>query len=132
MPSRQVHGNAFTGNASTLSELTGPYDLVYDSGCFHHLPPHRRISHLALVDRVLASGGHFGLTAFTAEEGSSRPDVDFYRKPTLDGGLGYPPEALRAIFADFTEIELRRMRELPDDASSFGVRFLWTALFAKP
>jgi glycine/sarcosine N-methyltransferase len=24
----------------TREELLGPYDLVYDSGCFHHLPPH--------------------------------------------------------------------------------------------
>jgi SAM-dependent methyltransferase len=120
------------GNAFTLPALTGPYDLVYDSGCFHHLPPHRRISHLALLDRVLAPGGHFGLAAFTAEEASSRADVDFYRTPKLDGGLGYTPEALRAIFADFDEIELRRMRELPADAANFGVPFLWTALFAKP
>jgi hypothetical protein len=25
------------------------YDLVYDSGCFHHLPPHRRQDYVALV-----------------------------------------------------------------------------------
>ncbi|MER5310343.1 class I SAM-dependent methyltransferase [Streptomyces sp. NPDC002773] len=30
-------GDAFRGAAPD-----GPYDLVYDSGCFHHLPPHRR------------------------------------------------------------------------------------------
>ena len=23
---------------------TGPYDLIYDSGCFHHLPPRRCVS----------------------------------------------------------------------------------------
>lgn len=120
------------GNAFTLPELTGPYDLVYDSGCFHHLPPHRRISHLALLGRVLAPGGHFGLTTFTEEEASSRPDADFYRKPTLDGGLGYSQAALRAIFAEYTEVELRRMHEQPDETPSFGVPFLRTALFAKP
>ncbi|MHC5906468.1 class I SAM-dependent methyltransferase [Streptomyces sp. S6] len=48
------------------AELSGPYDLVYDSGCFHHLPPHRRISYLRLLDRVLAPGGYFGLTCFAA------------------------------------------------------------------
>jgi hypothetical protein len=36
---------------------TGPYDLIYDSGCLHHLPPHRRISYLALLERALAPGG---------------------------------------------------------------------------
>ncbi|MEE1823351.1 class I SAM-dependent methyltransferase [Streptomyces sp. BE20] len=30
------------------------FDLVDDSGCLHHLPPHRRVSYLALLDRVLA------------------------------------------------------------------------------
>jgi SAM-dependent methyltransferase len=120
------------GNVFRMAELTGSYDLVYDSGCFHHLPPHRRISHLALVHRVLARGGHFGLTCFVAEECSNRPDIDFYRKPALDGGLGYTPDELRAIFADLTEVELRRMRELPDDDASFGLPFLWTALFGNP
>ncbi|HUZ54644.1 MAG TPA: class I SAM-dependent methyltransferase [Streptosporangiaceae bacterium] len=32
----------------------GRYDLVYDSGCLHHLPPHRRVSYLDLLDRRLA------------------------------------------------------------------------------
>src|SRR6478672_11706651 len=58
-------GDAF---ALVGTELTGPYDLVYDSGCFHHLPPHRRVSYLALLDRVLAPGGHLALTSFAAGE----------------------------------------------------------------
>lgn len=119
------------GNAFTMPELTGPYDFVYDSGCFHHLPPHRRISHLDLVRRVLAPGGRFGLACFMAEECSNRTDLDFYRTPTLDGGLGYTDAELRAIFADFTEVELRRMRDLPAGDPRMGVPLLWTALFAK-
>jgi SAM-dependent methyltransferase len=120
------------GNVFHLPELTGPYDLVYDSGCFHHLSPHRRISHLALVRRVLAPGGHFGLTCFVTEECTDRTDLDYYRTPKLDGGLGYSPTELRAIFSEFTEVELRRMRELPEDGPRMGVPFLWTALFVNP
>ncbi len=56
---RFLCGDAF---ALADTELNGPYDLIYDSGCFHHLPPHRRISYLALLDRALAPGGHFALT----------------------------------------------------------------------
>ncbi|SFF55293.1 Methyltransferase domain-containing protein [Streptomyces mirabilis] len=56
-------GDAF---ALTDRDWGGPYDLVHDSGCFHHLPPHRRISYLALLDRVLAPGGHLALTCFAA------------------------------------------------------------------
>jgi hypothetical protein len=44
----------------------GRYSLVYDSGCLHHLPPHRRVSYLDLLDRVLLPGGHLGLVCFAA------------------------------------------------------------------
>ncbi|WP_225803509.1 class I SAM-dependent methyltransferase [Streptomyces sp. NK15101] len=125
---RFLCGDAFT------APLDGPYDLVYDSGCFHHLPPHRRISHLALLDRVLAPGGRFALTAFAAGEGgmgSELPDADFYRDGKLHGGLAYTDASLRAVFADLAEIELRRMRAQSADSPVFGESFLWTALFRR-
>ncbi|MEU3650860.1 class I SAM-dependent methyltransferase [Lentzea sp. NPDC034063] len=117
------HGDAFATN--------GSYDLVYDSGCFHHLPPHRRIGYLALLDRVLRPGGHFALTCFTADEGTATPDADLYRQSGLSGGVGYSPEDLRWIFQDLTEVDLRRMTEEPADSPAFGKSFLWTALFRK-
>ncbi|MCK7625223.1 methyltransferase domain-containing protein [Streptomyces sp. RS10V-4] len=126
-------GDAFGGLTGPGGPLSGPYDLVYDSGCFHHLPPHRRISYLALLDRVLAPGGHFGLTCFAAGEmGSELPDAAFYRRSRLEGGLAYTPEALRGIFAGLTEVELRRMRDEPPESEWFGEPFLWTALFRRP
>ncbi|MFE7353066.1 class I SAM-dependent methyltransferase [Streptomyces sp. NPDC057543] len=124
-------GDAF---ALAGAELTGPYDLIYDSGCFHHLPPHRRISYLGLLDDVLAPGGHFALSCFAAGErgmGSELPDASFYEQAGegLHGGLAYTPESLRRIFADLTEIELRRMHDEPSESPYFGEPFLWTALF---
>ncbi|MFJ6559050.1 class I SAM-dependent methyltransferase [Streptomyces sp. NPDC091412] len=117
---------------SAGSPLTGPYDLVYDSGCFHHLPPHRRISHLALLDRVLAPGGHLALTCFAAGAmGCELSDVELYRTSRLHGGLAYTPESLRRIFADLTEVELRRMRDEPEEAPHFGEAFLWAGLFRR-
>ena len=116
----------------TRGELTGPYDLVYDSGCFHHLPPHRRISYLQLLDRVLAPGGHLGLVCFASGAmGSELPDEEFYRDTRLHGGLAYTPESLRWIFADMTEVELRRMNDEPEDSARFGEDFLWAALFRR-
>lgn len=114
------HGDAFT--------TEGTYDLVYDSGCFHHLLPHRRVSHLALLDRVLKPSGHFALTCFTDEEGTAAPDTDLYRLGGLAGGVGYRPDDLRWIFQDLTEVELRRMTEQPADSPLFGKSFLWTAV----
>lgn len=117
---------------SAGSPLTGPYDLVYDSGCFHHLPPHRRISHLALLDRVLAPGGHLALTCFAAGAmGCELSDAELYRTGSLHGGLAYTPESLRRIFADLTEVELRRMGDEPEEAPHFGEAFLWAGLFRR-
>ncbi|GFE12880.1 methyltransferase [Streptomyces glebosus] len=122
-------GDAFGPAGDALS---GPYDLIHDSGCFHHLPPHRRISYLALLDRLLAPGGHLVLTCFAAGGmGSELPDVEFYRQSRLHGGLAYSPESLRRIFSDLTEVELRRMHDEPPESPYFGEAFLWTALFRR-
>ncbi|WP_327732696.1 class I SAM-dependent methyltransferase [Streptomyces nojiriensis] len=128
---RFMCGDAF---ALPATELSGPYDLVVDSGCFHHLPPHRRVSYLAFLDRALAPGGHFALTCFAAGEagmGSELTDADLYRERELQGGLAYTPESLRWIFSDLVGVELRRMREEPPESALFGVPFLWTALFRR-
>lgn len=120
------------------TELSGPYDLIYDSGCFHHLPPHRRISYLGVLDQALAPGGHFALACFAAGSagsvgsvGSEVSDGDFYRQPRVRGGLAYTPEALRSIFSALTEVELRRMRDERPRSPRFGEPFLWTALFRR-
>lgn len=109
---------------------TEPYDVVYDSGCFHHLPPHRRISYRRLLERVLRPGGHFGLACFAAGAmGTEVPDVDLYRQGHLAGGLAYSADDLRRIFGWLTEVEVRRMHAAADDALVFGQDFLWAALF---
>ncbi|GAA2378339.1 methyltransferase [Catellatospora methionotrophica] len=126
---RFLCGDAF---ALADTELAGPYDLIYDSGCFHHLPPHRRVSYLRLLDRSLAPGGHFGLSCFAAGGmGSEESDVELYRHGRLHGGLAYTAEALRGIFAELTEIEVRRMNDEPAESARYGEPFLWTALFRR-
>lgn len=119
------------GDAFAL-DLDGPYDLVYDSGCFHHLAPHRRVSYLALLDRCLVRGGHLALSCFASGEmGSETPDAELYQRRDLEGGLAYTAEELRRIFGDLTEVELRRMHDEPDASPNFGELFLWTGLFRK-
>ncbi|VVJ16249.1 SAM-dependent methyltransferase [Amycolatopsis camponoti] len=109
------------------------YDLVYDSGCLHHLAPHRRISYLALLDRHLKPGGHFGLVCFAAGtgdggSGTEVPDAQLYRDRSLHGGLAYTPDELRRLFDGYTELELRPMRA---NTGLFGVPFLLAGLFRK-
>ena len=82
---------------------------------------------------MLAPGGHLGLVCFASGAmGSELPDEEFYRDTRLHGGLAYTPESLRWIFADMTEVELRRMTDEPEDSAHFGEDFLWTALFRRP
>ncbi|GAA3856477.1 class I SAM-dependent methyltransferase [Streptomyces sedi] len=124
-------GDAF---ALTRAELTGPYDLVVDSGFFHHLPPHRRISYLQLLERTLAFGGHLVLAAFAAwapGSGSPVPDPTLYRDGKLYGGLAYTSQELRWIFAGLTELEIRSLREQPPEAPYYGPPFLLGGLFQR-
>jgi len=123
-------GDAFAGAVPD-----GPYDLIVDSGCLHHLAPHRRISYLALIDRVLAPGGHLALTCFApvgGQSGTELPDEALYRDRSLHGGLAYGEDDLRYLFSDLTEREIRPMHEQPEDAPTFGAPFLLTALFRRP
>ncbi|MEU8712523.1 class I SAM-dependent methyltransferase [Streptomyces sp. NPDC048663] len=130
-----AHVRFHRGDAFTLAgtELSGRHDLIYDSGFFHHLPPHRRITYLALLDQLLAPRGYFALTCFRDGEsgGSELPDVAFYRDARLHGGLAYTPQSLRQIFSSLTEVELRLMRDEPTESAYFGEAFLWTALFRR-
>ncbi|MEV6331589.1 class I SAM-dependent methyltransferase [Streptomyces sp. NPDC051909] len=129
---RFLHGDAFTTPGLVDG---GPYDLIHDSGCFHHIAPHRRVTYLDFLARHLAPGGHFSLTCFAAGPGgmgSELPDAAFYRDASLHGGLAYTADALRTLFAAYAEVELRRMHAEPADSPHFGESFLWTGLFRRP
>jgi cyclopropane fatty-acyl-phospholipid synthase-like methyltransferase len=116
---------------ATLAE--GGYDLVYDSGCFHHLPPHRRRDYVDLVDRALKPGGSYGLVCFRPEGGSGYTDQQVYERASLGGGLGYSEDHLRARWdkAPFRVRQLRQMRRTDGQESCFGQDFLWVLLAAK-
>ncbi len=110
----------------------GSFDLVYDSGCFHHLPPHRRRSYVELVTKALKPGGWFGLTCFRPEGGSGFDDLEVYERRSLGGGLGYAEERLRAIWSHGLEVrDLRQMRQADVASGLFGVDFLWVMLARK-
>lgn len=107
---------------------TGAYDLVYDSGCFHHLPPHRRKSYVDLVVRALAPGAAYGLVCFRPEGGSGLTDQQVYERWSLGRGLGYTEEQLRGLWdrPPFSVVTLRQMRT--GQPAAFGLGFLWTML----
>jgi SAM-dependent methyltransferase len=110
----------------------GSYDLVYDSGCFHHLPPHRRLQYVELVVDALKPGGWFGLTCFRPEGGGGYSDEEVYEKRSLGGGLGYSEERLREIWSQGLQVRVVRQMVQPGAGSGlFGVDFLWVFLAQK-
>jgi SAM-dependent methyltransferase len=111
----------------------GSYGLVYDSGCFHHLPPHRRKSYVELVSRALKPRGSYGLVCFRPEGGSGYTDQQVYEKASLGGGLGYLEARLRALWdrPPFPVRVLRQMRKTSAAERRFGEDFLWVLLATK-
>jgi len=105
----------------------GPFDIIYDSGCFHHLAPHRRITYLARVLPLLARGGRYAIVAFSQERQPSPPDAEVLAAGDTAGGTSFLLEDLERIFAPLRSVELRRVRA--DVAGTFGFDFLNAALF---
>ncbi|KYF59342.1 methyltransferase type 11 [Sorangium cellulosum] len=72
------------------SKLDGPFDVVFDRGCFHCLPPARRADYVRTLKRLVAPGGHVFLKCFSVLE------------PFDQGPYRFTPAELREIFgADF-------------------------------
>jgi SAM-dependent methyltransferase len=108
----------------------GSYDLVYDSGCFHHLPPHRRRDYADLVHAAVRPGGSYGLVCFRPEGGSGYTDQEVYERGSLGGGLGYSEGELRALWdtPPFAVRVLRPMSQTDGQGPYFGEDFLWALL----
>ncbi|MCR8634940.1 class I SAM-dependent methyltransferase [Paenibacillus radicis (ex Xue et al. 2023)] len=119
-------------NVFDMTFTPNSYDLIYDSGCLHHIAPHRRISYIDMIRKTLKPGGCFGLTCFVyGEQGAQITDWEVYRLRSLKVGLGYTEQKLRTLFHDFQVVELRRMIRQVQPNPLFGESFLWTALFQK-
>lgn len=103
------------------------FDAIYDSGCFHHIAPHRRPDFLALVANALKTGGIFVMVCFAPGGGSDFSDMEVYQNQTTGGGLSFTEKSLRKIFSkDFQNIEIRKMKEFSETENLFGKDFLWT------
>lgn len=115
-----------------LDIRSGSYDLVYDSGCFHHLPPHRRQRYVELVVDALKPGGWFGLTCFRPEGGSGYSDEEVYANRSMRGGMGYSEERLREIWSQGLQVRvMRQMVQTEAGSGLFGADFLWVLLAQK-
>ncbi len=130
---RGLPGEVRCGSVYDLDLADGAYDLIYDSGCFHHQPPHRRRTYVDFVHRALRAGGAFGLVCFRPAGGSGLSDRQVYERRTLGGGLGYSADQLRNLWEHRLRVRvLRPMRSPKLGEPLFGQDFLWTMLADRP
>ncbi|MGV8984255.1 class I SAM-dependent methyltransferase [Clostridium sp.] len=107
------------------------FDFIYDSGCFHHIKPHRRNQYLQTILKYLKPDGYFAMICFNLKGGANISDYDVYRDNSMHGGLGFSEYKLKTILEPYFEIiEFREMKESTDE-NIFGKSFLWTVLMKK-
>ena len=75
------------------TRLSGPFDLIFDRGCFHVLPPERRPDYVSTVAGLLKPGGYFFLKCFS------------HLQPGTQGPHRFTPEQIRAIFGSQLQVQ---------------------------
>ena len=114
-----------------FESLNNSYDYIYDSGCLHHINPHRRNQYLSKIAGLLKEDGYFGLTCFNLMGGANISDYDVYREFSMCGGLGFSELKLKTILEPyFTVLEFREMKESKDN-NIYGKEILWAVLMRK-
>ncbi|WP_437674587.1 class I SAM-dependent methyltransferase [Sorangium sp. So ce131] len=74
------------------SRLAERFDVVFDRGCFHCLPPERRADYARTLGRLVAPGGMFFLKCFSVLE------------PWDGGPYRFSPEDIREVFGERFEV----------------------------
>lgn len=106
----------------------GPYDLIYDSGCFHHIPPHRRETYISKVRSLVVKPSQlFGITTFFSDVLSVAGDDMAITQPEIFNGYTFSIAQLVAMFEPWEPLEVRPMRvNVPH---TFGPNYLIAGLF---
>ena len=93
------------------------FDLVIDSGMFHHLAPHRRLQYRDLLKEILKENGYFVLLCFSADEDGAEEldDLEFYTKRNT--GVSFSEQRLRDFFgSDFEIVNIgKRGQEITEE-----------------
>jgi cyclopropane fatty-acyl-phospholipid synthase-like methyltransferase len=79
------------------TQIAGPFDLIFDQGCFHVLPPERRQDYVNAVAGFLKPGGFFFLKCFS------------HLQPGEQGPHRFTSEQIREIFS--SRLHVRSIEE---------------------
>ena len=107
------------------------FDLVIDSGIFHHLTPHRRLHYRDIVSDILTENGYFILLCFAAgADGADEvEDYEFYR--SRQTGTAFTEERLRAFWGEKFEILELRKGENIVEPQMWESEYLYICVFRK-
>jgi SAM-dependent methyltransferase len=71
-----VQAKFLVDDVTRLKDLTGPYDLILDIGCFHGIPVERQPAYVRNLERLLAPEGRFMLYVFFRKAGAPGPGLE--------------------------------------------------------
>ena len=74
------------------TRLSGPFDLIFDRGCFHVLPPERRPDYVSTVAELLKVDGYLFLKCFS------------HLQPGTQGPHRFMPEQIQATFGSHFQV----------------------------
>ena len=107
------------------------FDLVIDSGVFHHLTPHRRFQYPQIVSNKLTENGYFILLCFAAgEDGADEvDDYEFYKGRQT--GAAFTQERLKEFWGDrFDVMELRKGENIVEE-QMWESEYLYVCVFKR-
>lgn len=104
------------------------YDLVIDSGVFHHLAPHRRLQYRDLLRNILKDKGFFILLCFSADADGAEEldDLQFYLKRNT--GVSFSEQRIRNFFgSEFDIISIEACKQEKTD-EYIDIPFLYSCI----
>jgi cyclopropane fatty-acyl-phospholipid synthase-like methyltransferase len=104
------------GDVTRLDDIHGPFDLVFDLGCFHSLPPASRPAYLANLERLLAPEGTYLLYGFL-------PDANTPNQPGIK-------EAEISAFEDRLRL-VKRVNSTDRGGTRPSAWFTWTPKYGR-
>lgn len=119
------------GNIFELDLRDKKFDLIIDSGIFHHLTPHRRLQYRDMVSEILADNGYFILLCFAAgEDGADEvDDYEFYKRRQT--GTAFTRERLKEFWKLKFDIKELRKGENVVEARMWESEFLYICVLKK-
>jgi cyclopropane fatty-acyl-phospholipid synthase-like methyltransferase len=70
-----VNAKFLIADASRLTNIGEPFDMILDIGCFHSLGADEQLRYIRNLDHLLGAGGFFLHYTFIKEAGDTRPGI---------------------------------------------------------